>query len=396
MGHGRVKPRTKKREREPRSHRRRVAVVTGGRAEYGLLISTIDAIARHKQLELQLVVAGMHLVRKLGHTVDEIVRDGWKIAARVPMQKGNDGPLDQAEGLARGVAGIAKFLASEKSDIVLVLGDRIEALAGALAGVTTGKLVAHIHGGDVAPGDFDDSLRHAISKLAHVHFPATAAAARRLIRMGEEQSRVHMFGPPGQDRILELLSKSKGRKNRNGWAMVVHHACGRAASIERATMSNILRAVQFAGLKCIIIHPNSDRGHSGIVEAIRTVAKQLNAKDIEVHKSVNRDQYLDWLINVDVLVGNSSSGVLEAPLVGTPSVNVGPRQQGRERFGRTVIDCGERESSIYRAITRAVTTVNPRKTISKNPRRRLVGQQIAQLLATVPTNDEFRRKLIAY
>lgn len=376
--------------------RRRVAVVTGSRAEYGLLLSTIGAISRHKKLELQLVVTGMHLVRKLGHTVDEIVSDGWKIAARVAMQKASDDSLDQAEGLARGVAGIAEFLHREKTDVVLVLGDRIEAMAGALAGLTTGKIVGHIHGGDVAPGDFDDSLRHAISKLAHVHFPATRDAGRRIIRMGEDKSRVHVVGPPAQDRIIELLARHKGKRNRTGWAMVVHHPCGRSADVEQRVMSNVISAVQSAGLNLIIIHPNSDRGHSGIITAIETAAKQSRGQTIEVHKSVDRDQYLDWLINVDVLVGNSSSGVLEAPLVGTPAVNIGSRQQGRERLGRGVIDCGENESSIYRAITRGLKLRRSEKSMRKNASTRTVGQQIAQLLATIPVDEAFRRKLIAY
>ncbi|MEE9211172.1 MAG: UDP-N-acetylglucosamine 2-epimerase, partial [Phycisphaeraceae bacterium] len=164
---------------------RRVAVITGTRADYGLLRSTMAAIQTHRRLRLQVVVTGMHLLHKFGHTVDQIARDGWRVDARVKMQTGDDSPLDQAAGLSRGVLGIAKFLEQAKSEIVLVLGDRIEAMAGALAAVTTGRIVAHIHAGDVAPGDFDDSLRHAITKLAHVHLTATRCAARRVVRMGE-------------------------------------------------------------------------------------------------------------------------------------------------------------------------------------------------------------------
>ncbi|MCH7705352.1 MAG: UDP-N-acetylglucosamine 2-epimerase, partial [Planctomycetes bacterium] len=151
----------------------------------------MEAINRHRRLELQLAVTGMHLLRGFGHTVNEIKRDGWRIDARVRMQRGNDDPLDQALGLSRGIAGLARFFDAARTDVVLVLGDRIEAMAAALAAVSTGRILGHIHGGDVAPGDFDDSMRHAISKLAHVHFAATRASARRLVRMGESPQRVH-------------------------------------------------------------------------------------------------------------------------------------------------------------------------------------------------------------
>lgn len=378
------------------SRRRRIAVVTGSRAEYGLLQSTISAIARHPKLELQLIVAGMHLIPKLGRTADAIVRDGWSIAARVPMQRGTDHPLDQAEGLARGMAGIARFLERSKSDIVLVLGDRIEAMAGALAGVTTGRIVAHIHGGDVAPGDFDDSLRHAISKLAHLHFAATEGSKRRLTRMGEDPRRVHCVGPPALDRIRERLRLRRGPRNRTGRALIVQHPCGRPSEIEQMTMSNLLRAVRDANLCGLVIHPNSDRGHSGIVRAIQSAVRREPHRAWEVHVSVDRDQYLDWLMSVDVVVGNSSSGLLEAPLVGTPAVNVGPRQKGRERLGSAVIDCGEDYESIYRAIRRAQTMRREGRDRRMPVRRSRVGEKIAGLLAAVRLDETLRRKSIGY
>ena len=191
---------------------RRIAVVTGTRAEYGLLRSTMEAVAEHRDLTLQVVVTGMHLLRKFGRTIDDIVRDGWRVGARVKMQTGDDSPLDQAAGLSRGVRGIATYCEQAATDIVVVLGDRIEAMAGTLAAVTTGRLLAHVHGGDIAPGDFDDSLRHAISKLAHLHLTATESARRRLIRMGESPDRVHCVGAPGLDRLFQLIENRPGPK----------------------------------------------------------------------------------------------------------------------------------------------------------------------------------------
>jgi UDP-hydrolysing UDP-N-acetyl-D-glucosamine 2-epimerase len=188
--------------------RKRVAVITGTRAEYGLLKSPIAAIATHPRLELQLVVTGMHLLRKFGHTIDDIRADGWRIAARVPMQSGRDD--------STGVAGIARFIEQAGTDIVVVLGDRIEAMAGALAAVTTGRVLAHIHGGDVALGDFDESLRHAITKLAHVHLTATRQSMRRVVRMGESPEHVHCVGAPGLDRLREIITEMRARNGHSG------------------------------------------------------------------------------------------------------------------------------------------------------------------------------------
>ncbi len=376
-------------------HVRRIAVVTGTRAEYGLLRSTMEVIARRSDLELQLVVTGMHLLRKFGHTLDDIVRDGWRVDARVQMQRGNDDPLDQAEGLSRGVAGIAAFCAQAGTDIVVVLGDRIEAMAGALAGVTAGRLVAHIHGGELAPGDMDDSLRHAITKLAHLHLAATVRARRRIIRMGESPERVHVVGAPGLDRLREIVKRRGARNGRSDRALVVQHPCGRAAARERRTMQLILREVERAGLARTVVFPNSDRGHTGVVEAIEAHQRRAANGSVRVHRSVERDAYLRLLIEADVLIGNSSSGIIEAATAGTPAVNVGPRQRGREPSGASVIHAEETGVSIRRALHRALRLrphVNQPTVYGTRP----AGPRIAALLAKVPLHDRFRRKINAY
>jgi len=377
--------------------RRRIAVVTGTRAEYGLLRSTLEAIRAHPKLKLQLVVTGMHLLRKFGHTVDDIVRDGWRIDARVKMQAGSDGPADQALGLSRGIAGIARFLERGNADVVVVLGDRIEAMAGALAAVTTGRVLAHIHGGDVAPGDFDDTLRHAITKLAHVHFVATRKSLRRVLRLGETPERVHLVGAPGLDRLGQLITAADPRTGSRGKdhlcpprALVVQHPCGRTAAVERRVTENVLRAVRTAGLRQMIVYPNSDRGHRGIIQAIERHAS-ANGDDVQPVRSLPHDDYLRALLHADVLVGNSSSGIIEAPFAGTPSVDVGLRQAGREPGGSSVIHTDESFSSIHGALRRA---------LKKRPRLggRSVygdghaGQRIAHLLGTFPLTPTLTRK----
>ncbi len=374
---------------------RRIAVITGTRAEYGLLRSTMEAVDKHPDLQLQLAVTGMHLLKKFGHTVDEIVKDGWRIDARVRMQAGDDSGIDQATGLSRGIAGLARFLEQAKSEIVVVLGDRIESTAGALAAVTTGRVLAHIHGGDVAPGDFDDSLRHAMTKLAHLHFAATPSAARRIIRMGERPDRVYCAGAPGLDRLLELARRTPKRNGPSGRALVVHHACGRPADRERRTMNWVLQAVEAAGLVPTIVYPNTDRGHTGIVQAIETFRRRADNGSVRVVRSLARDRYLQLLIEADVLVGNSSSGLIEAASAGTATVDIGPRQTGREASGRCVVHADESLSSIREALHRAMgkRPFIGRKSVYGDG---TAGQAIADVLARTNLDDNLRRKAITY
>ena len=420
-----------------RTSRRRIAVVTGTRAEYGVLRSTIAAIAAHPQLDLQLVVTGMHLLCKFGHTVDAIRADGWPIAARVPMQRGDDDPLDQAEGLARGVAGLARCFARLRPDVVLVLGDRIEALAGALAAVTTGCVLAHVHGGDVAPGDFDDSLRHSITKLAHLHFAATKQSAARVRRLGEDTRRVFCVGAPGLDELRPLIRRSAGRRSagppspagrrataleqcdvdgpRAPFAVIAQHAHGRSAAHEERLARAVFDAVARCGLRQIITYPNTDRGHSGVLRAIAAHARRAPRGTVVVAPSLPREVFVRLLAQAAVLVGNSSAGIIEAPFLGTPVVNVGTRQAGREPGGPGIIHVAERRtpaattSAIAAAIRRALHL--PHASAGRGAVRAGrsttraghsvygdggSGARIARLLARIPLSADMHRKQITY
>jgi len=369
-------------------------VITGTRAEYGVLRSTLEAIRAHPRLELQLVVTGMHLLRKFGHTVDDIISDGWPVAARVPMQSGTDDPGDHAVGLSRGVAGMARYFERAETDIVVVLGDRIEAMAGALAAVTTGRVLAHIHGGDVALGDFDESLRHAITKLAHVHLTATRESMRRVLRLGEPAEHVYCVGAPGLDRLRALRAEAPPKRP-SGKALVVQHAYGRPAAVEEKVASAVLQAVADVGLKRLIIYPNSDRGHRGVLRAINRHARAHRSDAVQVFRSLPRDDYLRALISVDVLVGNSSSGIIEAPFVGTPAVNVGQRQAGRQVGGPAVVHAGESLGAVRAALRSALRT---------RARQRgrgvygdgTVGARIADILARLRLSRERLRKRMTY
>jgi UDP-hydrolysing UDP-N-acetyl-D-glucosamine 2-epimerase len=378
---------------------KRIAVVTGSRAEYGLLRSVIAAIDRHPRLELQLVLTGMHLLRRFGGTAHDIERDGWPIAARVPMQRGDDSPGDQAEGLARGIAGLSRVFNRSKPDIVLVLGDRIEALAGALAAVTTDRILAHIHGGDVAPGDLDDAFRDAITRLSHVHLVATRSAARRVIRMGEEPRRVFLCGAPGLDDLTDLLRRRAPRQ-RNARtsssrpeAIIVQHAYGRPADIEYAAARAVFDAVADEGLARRIVYPNSDRGHSGVIRAIREHANGSTNGDVRVERSLPRDAFLRALLEARILAGNSSCGLIEAPFAGVPVVNVGDRQLGREPGGPAVFHAHESRTAVRAALRRALRArpAAGRRTVYGDGRS---GRRIARILAKIALTRELRRKRV--
>jgi UDP-hydrolysing UDP-N-acetyl-D-glucosamine 2-epimerase len=267
-------------------------------------------------------------------------------------------------------------------------------MAGALAAVTTGRMLAHIHGGDRAPGDFDDALRHAITKLAHVHFVATRESQRRVLRLGETPTRVHWVGAPGLDRLRELVSEPGSRSGRTGTALVVQHPCGRATTLEQRVTDNVLRAVRAAGLRQVIVYPNSDRGHQGVIRAIERHIR-ANGNGVQTLRSLPHDEYLRALLHADVLVGNSSSGIIEAPFAGTPSVDVGDRQAGRQPGGPSVIHANESVPSIRNAIQHA---------LRKRPRRggRNVygdghtGERIARLLGTLRLGPTLTRKRLAF
>jgi GDP/UDP-N,N'-diacetylbacillosamine 2-epimerase (hydrolysing) len=393
-----------------RRSRRRVCVVTGTRAEYGLLRTVMRAIDRHATLDLQLIVTGMHLVRRFGHTIDEIRAAGWRIDAAVPMQRGRDDALDQAEGVGRGIQGISRALCELDSDVVLVLGDRIEAFAGAAAGACARRIVAHLHGGDRALGDVDDALRHAITKLAHLHLVASEDAARRVRRMGESPERIHRVGAPCLDDIRAIGRPSAAAVcELLGWdrfcdyGVVVQHPCGRPVETERRDMSATLSAVADAGLAGVVVFPNSDPGYSGIVAAVNEVCAPARRKASGplpgaprwyVARSLDRDAYIRLLKRARVLVGNSSSGVVESAAAGVPAVNIGPRQRGRLKCARSVIDCPYGRDAVRRAIGRALRMRVPAGPSVYGDGR--AGERIAKILGRLRFDDAFRQKLIAY
>ncbi|HSW46785.1 MAG TPA: UDP-N-acetylglucosamine 2-epimerase [Phycisphaerae bacterium] len=357
--------------RKKRLSRRRVAVVTGTRAEFGILEEILRELAGRPSLDPKLIVTGMHLLPKFGHTIDHIRRAGWGVDATVRMQTGRDDAADEAMAVSRGIAGIARALDRLDCEIVLVLGDRIEAFAGACAAAISRRVLAHSHGGDRAPGTIDDALRNAITRLAHVHLVASKDAEDRIRRWGEQPWRIRRVGAPGLDGIRRFREADRAGRRASDlrvrsvlgpladrpYAVVAQHPLGRSAGRESVVMRNILSAVERCGLAGVIIYPNSDPGHEGIIREIRRIERHDGWRSF---RSLMREDYLRIVSRAAVLVGSSSSGIIESASLGVNTVNIGRRQDGRLRCGPGVIDCDESLSAVTGAIRRAMKRPRPR------------------------------------
>lgn len=379
---------------------RRICFVTGTRAEFGLMRSTLRAIQSHPKLQLQLVVTGMHLDRNHGRSVDAIRREGWTIDATVPWPSASNDPDATAVATGGAIAGLARVFAKLQPDVVLVCGDRVEAFAAAAAGHVGQRVVAHVHGGDKAQGQIDDALRHAITKLAHLHFAATRQSAARIRKLGEDVSRIHVVGAPGLDGILDepmtldevhaIIPDVRGQ----GFAMIVLHPDEPSDDLAFDRASMLLRAAERIGYeRLVIVAPNNDPGSAGIFRAWDTAAKRSN---VSVHRDLPRRAFLALLRDSAVLLGNSSAGIIEAAGFGTPVVSVGPRQLGRERSGN-VTDVPYSEAAIRKALMKLWHRGRPMRFTGRNVYGGGgAGERIASILGRIALNDALRRKLITY
>lgn len=317
--------------------RKTIAVVTGSRAECGLLMSTMRAVEAHPGLRLRVIAAGSHFVQDSWRDLRDA---GLPIDAKVRMQaKGRSGREADIEALGRGVSGFGKAYAALKPDIVLLLGDRIEVLAAAGAATVGGYRIAHVHGGDRAEGVADEAIRHAVSKLAQLHFAATALSRKRLIRMGERADSVFNVGSPAVDGLDGVEPAADAPD-----LIVMRHPVGSDDATEAHWMRDTLSATR--GYSRLVFSPNLDAGNAGIRKAIR-------AAKIKPIEHLPRERFLSLLKGAKAVVGNSSAGLIEAAVLRVPCVNIGPRQNGREKPAN-VIDCECDRQAITRTLNHAL------------------------------------------
>ncbi len=334
---------------------RRVSYLTGTRADFGLMQNTLQAIHQHPELCLSLLVTGMHLLPDYGETWREIEIEGLTIVTKVSVNLTGGSGVEMANALGEQIIGFTQALEKEQPDLLLLLGDRGEMLAGAIAALHLNIPIVHIHGGELS-GTVDESIRHAITKLAHYHFTATKASRERLIRMGEKPDHIIVTGAPGLDAIYKtkllerdpLFSVYGLDAERPLLIILFHPVVQQAAAVAEQTRA-LLEAAIDSKLQPLVIMPNADAGGATIAQVISSYRCK---QQIHTALHVPRQDFLSLVSCAEVMVGNSSSGIIEAASLGTPVVNVGERQQCRERNGN-VIDVGPVRHDVLMAIRRA-------------------------------------------
>ncbi len=387
-------------------NKRTVAVFTGNRAEYGLQYPILKAIKEHPDLDYRLIVSGAHLEKDFGKTIQEIEDDGFEIAAEVKIDLAEDTRYATARAIGSGVISMCEALERIQPDFLAVYADRFEGFAAVIAGTQANVPTAHIEGGDITEGGaLDDSVRHAMSKLAHLHFTTNEQASNRLLAMGEESWRVNTVGFPAIDLIKqgnfasseEIRQRLKLNLNQPIVIFTQHSVTTQfdQASNQLLPSLDAVKRLASDGVQVILTYPNNDVGSRSIIEILQDFAGK-NREYIQLHRSLGRYIYHGILgLAADssyrvACLGNSSSGIKETPAFGCPTVNIGSRQQGRLRGGN-VIDVDYNADDIYHAVKRCLFDESFRRQCAEGDNPYGVGDagiKIADRLATIPYDIE--------
>lgn len=382
-------------------NRRKIAVITSSRAEYGHLFWILKGIKEEPSLQLQLAVTGMHLSSEFGLTVKEIETDGFSIAERVEMLPSSDTEEATATSMGLGIIGFAKAYSRLKPDIILVLGDRFEIHAAVSAAIPFKIPVAHIHGGEATVGAFDEQFRHAITKMSHIHFPATERYKRRIIQMGEDPKKVFCLGAPGIDNVVKLdlltresLCEELNIPNDKQIGVATYHPVTLEFNTAEKQIAELLAALKkFRNVYWVLTFANVDPQGRVINKRIGQFVKGHPGIG-KFYKSLGRVKYLSLLKNAVIMVGNSSSGLIEAPAFKLPVVNIGDRQKGRIKAAN-VIDAKEcKKEVIEKAIKKAIS-VKFRDSLKdlKNPYGKGdASEKIVEKLRTISLDDNLIKK----
>ena len=339
----------------------KIAIVTGSRAEYGLFKPLLQLIKKDRTLQLQLLVTGMHLSPEFGLTYQQIEHDGFQIDEKVEMLLSADTDSGVVKSTAIGMMGMADAIQRLQPDWVVLLGDRFETFAAAFAAHQAKIPVAHLHGGELTEGATDDAMRHAITKMSYLHFASTEIYRRRIIQLGESPNRVFNVGAIGLDsiRTVKLLSRKELEKQLNlSFAKLNFLVTFHPVTLEKQTaaqqVEQLLRALdRFKEAGIIITMPNADAEGRIIMRLLEEYSNQ-NPDRVKLFTSLGQLRYLSVLQQVQLVIGNSSSGIIEVPEMHIPTINIGNRQEGRVR-AKTVIDCGTSSSNIIKAITKSLS-----------------------------------------
>lgn len=354
--------------------RRRIAVFTGTRAEYGLLYWLMKEIQHSDKLDLQLVVSAMHLSPEFGETWRQIESDGFRVDAKVEMLLSSNTAVGVVKSMGLGTIGFADALDRLSPDILIVLGDRFEALAVTQAALIMQVPIAHIHGGEITEGAYDDSIRHAITKMANLHFVAAEPYRQRVVQMGESPENVFTVGAIGLDHLrrsprmpLQELSCSLGFELRQPYFLVTYHPVTAGDEDPERSFKALLDALEsFPEYQLIITYPNADNGGRVIIPLLRKYAESQPHRVLAI-ESLGFKHYLSAVSYAAAVVGNSSSGILEVPAFSVPTVNIGIRQQGR-LAAASVLHCSAESLAIQETLREALSPVfSERVRTAKHP-----------------------------
>jgi len=339
----------------------KICVFTGSRAEYGLLKPLIDELKNEREIELQLIISGMHLSPEFGMTVNEISIEGISKVERVEILLSSDTPTGVSKAMGLGMISFAETYERLKPDIIIGLGDRFELFSAVAAALVARIPVAHIHGGELTLGAYDDGFRHAITKMAHLHFTSTEEYRKRVIQLGENPKNVFNVGAIGLDNIknMKLLSLKELEKSINfildkPFFIVTFHA----VTLEKNSAGNqtkeLLNALnEFSGYKILFTKPNADNDSRIIIKMIDDFVRENNSR-AAAFDSLGQLRYLSALKHADMIIGNSSSGIIEMPSFNKPTINIGDRQKGRI-FPKSVIQSEPNKKSIADSITKGLS-----------------------------------------
>ncbi len=381
-------------KRQPKN----IGVITVARSDYGIYRPVLRRIIENKNLSLRLIVAADHLTRRGGMSIRAIQADGFPVRHRVPMTPVTDTAEGVALAMARGLAGFAKIYHRHRPDLIMALGDRFEMYAAVAAAAPFCIPVAHLHGGELTEGAMDNQFRHSISKLSHLHFVATSRCRRRLLRMGEEPERIFVTGAPGLDNIhetpvlsrAELMAALRLPPSARFVLATFHPETLSGARLGQSVRA-FLSALEECGLPVVFTAPNVDMGHRRVEAMIRAVLRRR--PDFRLFANMGAAMYFAAMRFAQAMVGNSSSGIIEAASFRLPVVNIGDRQRGREH-GRNVVDVPCRHEQILLAIRR-VTRPDFRRGLAglRNPYGNgRAAPRIVRVLENLPPSQELITK----
>lgn len=385
-------------------NKRKILGITGIRSEYDIMSSVFRAIVNHPALELEVVITGAHLADAFGYTAQDIRSDGFVVADEIESLINGDQASSRVKGLAIQLQGLIQTIVRVMPDFLIVLGDREEAMNTALAGAYMNIPVAHVAGGDRVVGNVDDQVRHAVTKLAHLHFVTNQESLERVIRLGEQPFRVFNTGNPGLDRLLEVpVLSDKVLSEKLGFSieedepliLLIQHVISSEIDQAYEQMKQTLEAVKLLGIKTVLSYPNSDAGGQQIIRAIH---EYEYLPHLYTAKNIPRLEFVNLMRRASCMLGNSSAGILEAPLLKLPVINVGNRQKGR-LHAENMQFVPHDVDAIQSAVRRAVFDLEYRKYVEqcKNPYGDGKSSgRIAEVFATIPINENLLIKDITY